>query len=102
MFELNHDMDQQNLRALLEQLHGELAANPPTDERSRQLLLELQADIERTLPRAGASDDAAALAPPPRDLRERLQQTIAGFEGAHPQSAAALERVLVLLSNFGL
>ena len=48
-------------------------------------------------------EDAPAVAPmPPSGLRERLQESIAGFEGSHPQSAAALERVLVLLSNFGL
>ena len=95
-------MDPQNLRALFEQLHGELAANPPTDEAGRRLLLELQADIERALAPAGSGDDAAAPASSPHALRERLQAAVAGFEGAHPQSAAALERVMVLLSNFGL
>ena len=95
-------MDQQNFRSLLEQLHRELADNPPTDDRSRQLLLDLQQDIERAISPAALDDGVAVSAPEPQNLRERLRERIAGFEGSHPQSAAALERVLVLLSNFGL
>ena len=96
-------MDQHALRSLLEQLHLELATNPPTDDRSRQLLHTLQADIERAVAPASSGDEAnAPVAPPPADLRARLQEAVAGFEGTHPQSVAALERVMVLLSNFGL
>ena len=95
-------MDQQALRSLLEQLHLELAANPPTDDRSRQLLHELRADIERAVAPAPSGDPTDPHAAHPADLRARLQDAIAGFEGTHPQSAAVLERVMVLLSNFGL
>lgn len=99
MTEPSEGMEGQKLRSLLEQLHAELAANPPTDDHSRHLLLELQRDIERATGDVAGSD---APPMPPANLRERLQESIAGFEGSHPQSAAALERVLVLLSNFGL
>ena len=88
-------MDSQNLRSLLEQLHQEIAANPPTDERSRELLLGLQQDIQRSV-----GDTPAA--PEVHGLRERVQEILAGYEGKHPQSVAAWERVFTLLSNFGL
>lgn len=89
-------MDSQNLRSLIEQLHQELSANPPTDERSRELLAGLQQDIER-----GVGETPPA-APEVHGLRERVQEILAGYEGAHPQSVAAWERVFTLLSNFGL
>ena len=95
-------MDQQALRSLLEQLHLELASNPPTDDRSRRLLHELQADIERAVAPAPGSAPGETPAAPPADLRARLQNAVASFEGTHPQTTAALERVMVLLSNFGL
>ncbi len=95
-------MDQPSLRALLEQLHHELATNPPTDDRSRQLLHELQADIGRAIEAAPGNEPGEPPAAAPSHLRARLQDAVAGFEGTHPQSAAALERVMVLLSNFGL
>ena len=95
-------MDQESLRKLLEQLHLELANNPPTDEHSRGLLHELQQDIARAITPAPDSETGEPPSAAPADLRRRLQAAVAGFEGTHPQSAAALEHVMVLLSNFGL
>ena len=91
-------MDQQTLRSLLEQLHQEISANPPTDDRSRELLLNLQRDIERAVAPDAAPSSASATHP----IRERVQEAAASYEGTHPQAAAALERVMTLLSNFGL
>ena len=90
-------MDSQKIRSLLEQLRLELAADPPANDHTRQLLTDLQRDLEHSI-----GDGQHMPTPPSPNLRERLRDSIAGFEGSHPQSAAALERVLVLLSNFGL
>lgn len=95
-------MDPQTLLSLLQQLHRELSENPPTDDRSRQLLLDLRRDIEKTIALTPTDESTATPIREPSNLRGRLQESIAGLEGSHPQATAALERVLVLLSNFGL
>ncbi len=94
-------MNPEHLRALLEQLHGELAQDSPLDERSRQLLLAVQDDIARlTAPPSGGSS-----APSPEEhqrLRGRLQEAVVRFESAHPRLASTLEQVANALSNMGL
>ena len=54
------------------------------------------------MPSKPVPSDASSEPDTPPNLRARLQDAVAGFESTHPQSAAALERVMVLLSNFGL
>ena len=95
-------MDNETLRLLLAQLHRELVANPPTDERSRQLLVALQGEIERSMSAAPSDRSAHEVFVETGNLRERVQEAMARFEGSHPQAAGALERVMTLLSNFGL
>ena len=95
-------MDEENsgLRTQLELLHGELSRLPESgDEARREHLLDLQADIEARL----ARQDAAAVEPHEREgFQGRLQGLAAGFEGAHPQLASALEQTMNALSNMGL
>lgn len=95
-------MDQQTLRSLLEQLHQEISVNPPTDNRSRELLLNLQRDIEQAVMPDATNIAAPSSASKTHPIRERVQEAAASYEGTHPQAAAALERVMTLLSNFGL
>ena len=85
------------LHTLLEELHGELS-RLPEDETRRGL----KADIERVL--AGGMENAApTVTPHEREhLQGRLQELAAGFEGAHPQLASALEQTMNALSNMGL
>ena len=98
-------MDDQapRLRALLEELHGELSSLPADggDDGRRAQLLDLQADIERLLARQ--EDTPPAVAPHEREhLQGRLQSLAADFEGAHPRLASALEQTMNALSNMGL
>lgn len=98
-------MDDQTprLRALLEELHGELSRLPAGggDEARREQLLNLQTDIERLLARR--EEEGTVVAPHEREgLQGRLQAMAAGFEGAHPQLASALEQTMNALSNMGL
>ena len=92
------------LRALLEELHGELSRLPEgggSDDVRRTQLLDLKADIERLL--AHQEDADSTVAPHEREhLQGRLQALAAGFEGAHPQLASALEQTMNALSNMGL
>lgn len=98
-------MDDQTprLRALLEELHGELSRLPTAgaDEARRGQLLDLQADIERRLARQ--EEEGAVVAPHEREgFQGRLQELAVGFEGSHPRLASALEQTMNALSNMGL
>ena len=103
------DDETPHLRALLEELHGELSRLSSTgvDDARRGQLVDLQADIERLLARkeSGTQPESTAAGLPAGDrahLQGRLQSLVAGFEGAHPQIASALEQTMNALSNMGL
>ncbi len=103
------DDETPRLRALLEDLHGELSRLSDTgvDDARRTQLLDLKTDIERLLARretAGVSGGEELTVPHEerQHLQGRLQRLVAGFEGAHPQIAAAVEQTMNALSNMGL
>ena len=93
-------MDQEHLRALLEQLQAELSQNTTLDDRSRQLLLDAQADIRRAV-EPSADSDSPVLPADQQVSQGRLQEAMVALEGSHPQLAAALEKGMVSLSNLG-
>lgn len=103
------DDETPRLRALLEELHGELSrvSSAGVDDARRTQLLDLKADIERLLARRDAASGSENVETPvPHEERQRiqgrLQALVAGFEGAHPQIASALEQTMNALSNMGL
>jgi len=92
-------MTDKNLSELLEQLKNELGKTQALDERGRQLLRNLDADIQKLLLRSeGMERDESLLEP----LLERLQETIDHFEITHPKLTAALSHMLTILSNAGI
>lgn len=99
-------MDQEHLRALLAQLHGELARGGTLDDRSRQLLVDVQADIQRAVESPAAATAGGAPTPLPaseqQSRQSRFQAAMVALEGSHPQLASALEQGMVALSNLGL
>ena len=94
-------MDQEHLRALLEQLHGELSWGDALDDRSRQLLLNVQADI-RSAVEPTPTGNSPVLPADQQQRQGRFQEAMVALEGTHPQLAAALEQGMVALSNLGL
>ena len=93
-------MDQEHLRALLEQLQTELAQNTSLDDHSRQHLLAAEADIRRAI-EPPADGEAPLLPADQQKSQNRLQAAMVALEGSHPQIAAALEKGMVTLSNLG-
>ena len=94
-------MDQPHLRALLGQLHDELARGETLDDHSRQLLQSVHDDIERV----AASPESVSPAIPAdehQQLRGSLQEAVIRFGTTHPQLAANLEQTMNALSNLGL
>ena len=102
------DDETPRLRALLEELHGELSRESPADVDGarRTQLLDLKADVERLLARKEATPtenaDATPVAEEREHLQTRLQEAMVSFEGAHPRFTAALEQTMNALSNLGL
>lgn len=86
-------MTDQKLRELLEQLHNELEHMESVDERGREMLNRINADIQKFLDPAQEN---------PETLLDRLQDAIDHFEVDHPAITAALSQILNSLSNAGI
>jgi hypothetical protein len=88
-------MDQQELRQLLEQLHSEIEQTDSVDEKGREMLRDLSADISKLLARSDA-------VPTESSILERLNDSISYLEVTHPTLTSTLARVLETLSNAGI
>jgi predicted nucleic acid-binding Zn-ribbon protein len=75
----------------LAELKAELARTESVDPKSRELLEQVQQEIENVLdaPEAGS-------------LRARLEAAIQHFETSHPDLTAIMGRVMDQLSNLGI
>lgn len=88
-------MTNKNLSELLEQLHDELGKTQAMDEKGRQLLRDLDADIQKLLLRTeGTETDESFL--------KSLQDAIDHFEDSHPALTSALSHMMTILSNAGI
>ena len=90
-------MTDDKLSKLLEELHTELDSTEAVDEKGRELLRALNADIEELLDRSevGQADDDDT-------LLERWQEYIDHFEVTHPTLTAALSHLMTALNNAGI
>ena len=88
-------MAEKKLTQLLEQLRTELASAEAVDEKGRELLRALNADIQNLLEHTKSEDSADS-------LLERLQDTIDHFEVTHPALTSALSHLMTTLSNAGI
>jgi hypothetical protein len=90
-------MDDQDLRRFLEQLHQEIGRTQDVDDRGKELLRELEADVRELL---AHSEDA--IAPPHPSKLRHLEDTIHYLEVSHPALTAMMVEVLQTLSNAGI
>ena len=87
-------MKDQKLDQLLEQLHKEIEGIDSVDEKGRELLRALAAEINNLLERTGGSH--------PASLLERVEQAMEHFEVSHPDLTATLANLSAILSNAGI
>jgi len=89
-------MPDNKLGELLEQLHTELDSTEAVDEKGRELLRALNADIQELLERSegGQPDDDSLL--------ERWQESIDHFEITHPALTSTLSNIVSILNNAGI
>jgi hypothetical protein len=85
-------MPDQNLRALVGQLHAQLASTGTVDPDSRALLTSALHDIEAALARSG---DAAPAS-------QRLGTLAARFEADHPTLVVTLRQLVDALGKAGI
>lgn len=90
-------MDDQDLRSLLERLHTEIERNEPLDEKERELLQHLGADIRELLARSEGEETQAE-----SSMITRLEESLDQFEITHPDLTMLLNKVLAILSNAGI
>ena len=88
-------MTDKKLSELLEQLHNELDSTQAVDDKGRELLRGLNADIQELLKRSPGRRSADS-------LLERLQDTIDHFEDTHPAFTRALSHIMTALNNAGI
>ena len=86
-------MTDKKLPELLQQLHDELDRTEALDEKGREMLIHLDADIKKFIDPAEEDDET---------IFERIQEAIDRFEVEHPAITAALSQVLNTLSNAGI
>ena len=90
-------MDNHELRNLLERLHTEIERNEPLDEKERELLQHLGADIRELLARSEVEGTQAE-----PSMIMRLEEFVNHYEITHPDLTLQLNKLLAILSNAGI
>lgn len=90
-------MDDQELRELLEELHKEIEKTETVDEKGREMLRHLGADISQFLDRTECLQDQDQ-----PSLIERLEESVDHYEISHPDLTMVLAKLLATLSNAGI
>ncbi len=85
----------EELHSTLTRLHDELHEAHSVSAENRLLLSELMGDIRRVL-------EGQPMPPGEPGLRERLEESVAELEDAHPQLVASIRSVVNYLSATGI
>ena len=90
-------MDNNELRKLLNQLHDQINITESVDEKSSEVLRDLDGDIRALLERSEGTP--VQLHP---SLVQRLEGALDHFEVTHPDLTMLISRLLESLSNAGI
>ena len=90
-------MEKTRLRNLLRQLHEELETADSVGPEARELLANVNDDIEELLERSETAADGEE-----PTLKNKLDEAVVEFENSHPQLAYTIERIVQSLSNMGI
>ena len=85
----------QKLQQQLQQLHNELAKNPPLNDEDRAALTTLLHDIEANLAATDASEGDESLV-------DGVNLAIERFEVSYPTVTVTLRNILQSLANMGI
>jgi predicted nucleic acid-binding Zn-ribbon protein len=90
-------MDNTELRKLLHQLHDEIKSIRSVDEKSSEMLRDLERDIRAILERS--EETPVQLHP---SIVQRLEGALNHFEATHPDLTTLISKLLDSLSNAGI
>ncbi|NQD80579.1 DUF4404 family protein [Pseudomonas seleniipraecipitans] len=88
-------MPANHLQQQLEELHKQLAQNPPENEEDRESLVLLARDIELQLA-------AQPVTTPDASLIDGVNLAVERFEVSHPTLAGSLRNIMQSLANMGI
>ncbi|UCJ15261.1 DUF4404 family protein [Pseudomonas sp. MM211] len=88
-------MPANHLQQQLEELHKQLAQNPPVNEEDRESLSLLARDIELQLA-------AQPVTTPDASLVDSVNLAVERFEVSHPTLAGSLRNIMQSLANMGI
>ncbi len=89
-------MSNEQLRAQLERLHGQLRLTKTVDAKQLELLQALRNDIQELLNREGNQPHHY------RSLGERFNEAVAELEASHPQITLLMRRAIDSLAYLGI
>lgn len=89
-------MNNEELRAQLERLHGELSQTETVDAQQRELLKTLENDIQDLLSREQNQPHHY------RGLGERLNEAVIQLEASHPKITLLMRRAIDSLAYLGV
>lgn len=87
-----HDLDER-----LQQLHQELQQLDSPDAKERQLLQQLQTDIQAVLLQSDSHDSSSYT-----QLGERLQESVEQLETSHPRLTLVMGQIVEMLARMGI
>ncbi len=90
-------MDNNELNKLLDQLHDEIQKTRTVDEKSSELLRDLDADINTLLKQSG--EIPVRVNP---SITQRLESALNHFETTHPDLTKTISKLLDILCNAGI
>jgi len=90
-------MEQRRFREILEKLHRELHDTTSVDEKTKQLLQEVESDIQYILHESEGGETRAH-----HTLNDRLKQAVGSLETTNPDLTETMRRVMNTLSNMGI
>jgi hypothetical protein len=91
-------MNDNELRAMLEELHKKIESTNSVDETGRELLSHLSVDIRNLLERTGHEEQLRGT----KWEIGRLEESVRHFEVSHPNLTQALSQLLTTLNNAGI
>jgi len=83
------------MRQILEELHRRLEQSPEVDEETRSALRRTAEDIRDVLDETGPAGLGG-------EVRERLADALARFEGSHPLLTESVKRLVDQLAEMGI
>lgn len=90
-------MSNEKFRQTLERLHRQLQNTEHLDDETRQLLSNVDSDIEQILEESAGKSTPAHLS-----LNDRLKEAVGSVESTNPELTETMRQIITTLTNMGI